>query len=316
MKKLIIFDADSIIWTVAYKFRNKKVKGMLVVALNSFIDDVIFASGANAYIGFYGSKEDGREPNFRYSIDSNYKSHRPSEPDWMTKWRPIIHEEMSEKWGFVPVEGMEADDAVAIAVEHYRDDYDTIIVATADKDLLQIPNITYYNYTKHEDMETTDLTAAKAFYLQMLIGDAADNIKGLYKIGPVKAKKALEECDTRYGLFRTAVKMYIEKEAELRKKATRSILKRVKDEIKGSDWALDKTTKQIERKIRLQSESEIAAEIEKYMPGGWKEYFCMQYNLLKLLTEAPDEFEVPEPKEYDRPEPVTEDKGDDFLFDL
>lgn len=317
MKKLIIFDADSIIWTVAYKFRNKKLKQMVLVALNKFIDDVISNAEGTHYIGFYGSKEEDRIPNFRYAIDANYKGTRPAPPDWLEKWRPVIHKEMTDKWGFVPVDGMEADDACSIAVEENREDYDEIVVATSDKDLLQIPDIIYYNYTKHTYEETDEISSAMALGTQMLTGDSADNIKGLYKVGPVKAKNMLSGCASIIEINWTVARAYVENEEELYKKAVKTVTAEVIKDMEDNDWNKGKSEKQIERKIRITSQSLIQNEMDRYIPGGWKDYFKTQYSLLKMLVKSPNGWTVPDAVEYDN---VPVDKGmranDDFLYTI
>ena len=46
------------------------------------------------------------------------------------------------------------------------------------------------------------------FYTQILTGDTADNIIGLYGIGPVKAKKILAGAETEQELFDRCVAQY------------------------------------------------------------------------------------------------------------
>jgi 5'-3' exonuclease len=318
MKKLIIFDADSIIWTIAYKYRNKKVRNLMLISLNNFIKEVIENSKATHYIGFYASKEEDRKPNYRYSIDPNYKAQRPPEPDWIAKWRPVIQEEMTEKWNFVPVDGLEADDAVSICAHHYQGEYDEIIVATVDKDLKQIPNVTYYNYSKHTTEQIDEVTAARELGIQVLSGDTADNVKGLYKVGPVKAKNHLSMCGSVTEITWSVIRYYIEYAQDMRKKVVKEITNSAKEEVKESDWAKGKTEKQIERKLRITLANRIEEAMERRLPGGWKAYFRTQYGLLKLLTEAPDYFDIPEPTKN---ELVSTEKelsenatSDDFMY--
>ena len=316
MQKLIIFDADSIIWTVAYKFRNKKVQKMMLMSLNTFITEVIESAGATDYIGFFGSKQDGRLPNFRYAVDPNYKKQRPEEPDWMIKWRPVIVQEMQDKWNFTPVEGIEADDAVAICAKHFADDYDEIVVAAVDKDLRQIPEIIYYNYTKHTSEHITQFNADKYLAEQMLRGDSADNIKGLFNIGPRKAANMLKPCENSVDLKWTVMRSYAQHEEELKRKAVKTITTVVKAEYKDSDWAKGKSEKQIERQVRITAMDKIDDEMESKMPGGWKNYYRQQYQLLKLLTEAPDYFDIPDPTNYKESDeaPVKDQVTEDFLY--
>ena len=301
-KKLVIFDADSMVFTVAWKFRDKNVKAMVTMHLNKFISDVIINSGATHYIGFFGSHKDGAKPNFRFAVDPNYKLNRPETPEWVIKWRPVLFEAMESKWKFVGVEGMEADDAVAIAAKHFKTlmnvdklEYDEVIVAACDKDLQQIPGITYYNYQKHEKFAVNAFDAIMNLGVQVLMGDATDNVKGLDGIGPKKAVSILSECTTAAQIKWTIARMYANKEAELRAKAEAGMLKAVMDEISHEPANNDLTLKQIERLARIASKQRVADLLFDSMPGGWKKYLKTQYKLLTLLTECPDGFVLPEP---------------------
>jgi 5'-3' exonuclease len=298
-KKLIIFDADSMIFTVAWKFRDKNVKAMVTMHLNKFISEVILNSGATHYIGFFGSKKDGAKPNFRYSVDPNYKINRPETPEWVVKWRPILFEAMETKWGFTGVDGMEADDAVAIAAKYYMNQYEEIIIAACDKDLQQIPGITYYNYQKHEKHSINTFDAAMSLGVQILMGDATDGIKGLDGIGPKKAVKVLFECTTIPQIKWTVARMYKQQEDDLRTKAELATLSDVKAElaIREDIVKLDLSDKQLDRLVRIESKKRLATAMFDVMPGGWKQYLKTQMQLLTLLTEAPDWFVIPEPIE-------------------
>ena len=293
-KKLIIFDADSLIFIVSYKFRDKKVKAMVTMHLNKYISEVIQNSGATHYIGFFGSKKDGVRPNFRYNIDPNYKLNRPETPEWVKRWRPVLFEAMEDKWGFIGVDGMEADDAVSIAANYYKDQYDEIIVAACDKDLQQIPNITYYNYQKHEKYLINKFDAAMNLGVQVLMGDSTDNVKGLDGIGLQKAVKLLSECTTIPQIKWTVARMYAQQEEKLRTKAEIQVLKEAREEL-TEDETKGLTDKQIDRLARISAKKKMTAIMFDAMPGGWKAYLRMQMALLTLLTEVPDWFVVPEP---------------------
>ena len=187
MSKLVIFDADSMVFTVAYRYRDKKAKHLVTMNLNKYISDVIKNSGATHYIGFFGSKEDGAEPNFRYTIYPSYKANRPETPEWVEKWRPVLHNEMKSKWGFVPVDGMEADDAASVAAHYFKGEFDEIVIATEDKDLKQVPDVYYYNFRKHSMEYISEIEGYRHLAIQTLSGDSTDNIPGLPGIGPKKA---------------------------------------------------------------------------------------------------------------------------------
>ena len=296
-KKLVIFDADSMIFTVAWKFRDKNVKAMVTMSLNKFISDVITNSGATHYIGFFGSKKADAKPNFRYGVDPNYKINRPETPEWVVKWRPILFEAMENKWKFVGVDGMEADDACAIAAKHFKAEYDEIIIAACDKDLKQIPGVTFYNYQKHDKHFINAFDAALNLGIQVLMGDETDGIKGLDGIGPKKAAKILSECTTVAQIKWTIARMYAQQEMDLRSKAESSSLKSIIEELTADVANAGLSAKQVERLARIEAKSRVATAVFDVMPGGWKKYLRMQYQLLTLLTDAPDWFTLPEPIE-------------------
>jgi 5'-3' exonuclease len=86
---------------------------------------------------------------------------------------------------------MEADDVVC-SVMIYLNSIDTCaaICCGNDKDLLQIPGH-HYNFFKNVGKEVTVKEAVYSLYNQVLCGDSADNIPGLYKCGPKGAELIL-----------------------------------------------------------------------------------------------------------------------------
>jgi len=295
-KKLLIIDADSIIYYIAYNFRNKKVKKMVELSVNKFISDLLTTSGAQDYIGFYGSKEDDAKPNFRYDIYPEYKSNRPDTPEFVKKWRPLIHSVFKDKWKFLPIDGMEADDAVGITYTYYKDAYDEIIIATADKDLKQFA-CTFYDFNKHEITKIDSFAAAHSRYYQMIMGDAGDHIPGIPGIGKVGAKKLLAECKTERQLQIATARAYY----TYWNKQKRNIVNRViADYTEGLDEeATDTLAKLSEAKrnraIRIATKQQIADKLEEISLTSWKTYFILQCRLVSMLTEAPSFFPKPDP---------------------
>lgn len=304
MSKLAIIDADSMIYIIAWKFKTKKVANLVRISLNQFIHELLKASGATHYVGFYGSSDKTTAPNFRFAIDPEYKSNRPETPDFITKWRPTIHAEMSEKWGFVPVSGMEADDAVSIAKNKYAKDYDEIVVITADKDLKQLAGITHFDMNKHKFTPISQLEADKFFVEQLLKGDPGDHIKGLPGTGPKTAAALVEGCKTSSDLKWMVMRMYKNhfdsNEVKLTKTAETDIetewntwLDAVKADDKNPIHQM--TEKQLERQKRLFITGAAKKRAVEKSNGGWRAYIKQQYQLLRMLDVAPDGFVVPEP---------------------
>ncbi len=137
------------------------------------------------------------EGNYRCDIDSiqPYKGHRPSnKPTWYNEIREYLVDYMNGE----VIEGMEADDAMGIAQSEAPKG--STIIATIDKDLDMIEGW-HYNWNKKKLYEVSPIRAIRFFYFQLLTGDRADNIKGLYGVGDVTAEDILVECHSEQEMF-------------------------------------------------------------------------------------------------------------------
>ncbi len=322
MKKLAIIDADSMIYIIAWKFKTKKVANMVRISLNQFIHELLKESGATHYIGFYGSSDKTMAPNFRFAIDPEYKANRPETPDFITKWRPTIHKEMSDRWGFIPVSGMEADDAVSIAKAQYQSEYDEIVIITADKDLKQLGGTTHFDMSKHKITPVNDFEADRFFVEQMLKGDTGDNIKGIPGIGPKTAAALVEGCASSTELKWLAIRMYKNHFDDVEKKAKKAPSVDVEAEWDEYEKTMRTESqdfnclspKQVERQKRLFIAGAVKKRILAESNGGWKAYIKQQYALLRMLDVAPDGFVVPTPVEFEIMDADMPDNDDDVDF--
>ena len=142
--------------------------------------------------------------NFRFDIAKSfpYKGNRSGteKPIHLS----VTRERLVSKWGAVVSEGEEADDLIAIAATELGPD---TIVASIDKDMLQIP-CRHFNFTTGVWTTVTEFEGLRFFYKQILTGDRADNIMGLYRVGPVKAEKMLQDCETEDDLWDAVLKAY------------------------------------------------------------------------------------------------------------
>jgi 5'-3' exonuclease len=142
--------------------------------------------------------------NFRHEIAKShvYKGNRKDTQ------KPIhlghVRQYAIEKFGAIVSEGEEADDLIAIGATKYGKQ---TIVASIDKDMLQIP-CTHFNFNRNEWTDVDEWDGLKFFYTQILTGDSADNIIGLYKVGPVKAGKILDGAESEEELWDRCVDAY------------------------------------------------------------------------------------------------------------
>lgn len=128
--------------------------------------------------------------NFRYAIAKTqpYKHKRGKKP-FHTQ---AVEQYLVEYHDAITVTGQETDDALGIQQTSLNDQGIDSIIISNDKDLNMIPGW-HYNYPKKEFFFQTEYSAMRAFYFQMLTGDATDTIPGIRNIGPKTACWILNE---------------------------------------------------------------------------------------------------------------------------
>ena len=142
--------------------------------------------------------------NFRFDIAKSfpYKGNRKDTE------KPIhlyaTREHLIDSYSAIVSEGEEADDLISKRATSL--DYNCV-VASIDKDMLQLP-CWHFNFGRNEWSKVDEFEGLKFFYSQILTGDRADNIIGLYKVGPVKAEKLLQDCNTEDDLWEAVLKAY------------------------------------------------------------------------------------------------------------
>lgn len=143
--------------------------------------------------------------NFRYDIAKTapYKGNRRDvvKPTNL----PQAREHLVQRWGAIVSQGEEADDLIGIASAN--NDPETTVVATIDKDMMQLPSWNW-NFVKNEWKYVGKDEGNKFFYTQILTGDRADAIQGIHRVGPVKAAKILEGLTTEEELYKACVEAY------------------------------------------------------------------------------------------------------------
>ncbi len=156
--------------------------------------DILFLTEADSYSCFLTGSN-----NFRKTIYPEYKANRKDKPK--PKWLQDTRQFLIENWSAVVTEGCEADDALGI------NQTTNSTICSIDKDLLQIPG-KHFNWVKSEFFEQNEIGGLRQFYLQLLQGDRGDNIPGLPGIGPKKAERYLEGCETEQDMFDHCLDLY------------------------------------------------------------------------------------------------------------
>ena len=92
---------------------------------------------------------------------------------------------------------LETDDEISMR----SDKEGRTIICSTDKDFLQLEGM-HFNLTTRECSYVDSISALRNFYTQVLLGDTADNIPGVYGIGPksvyVKTINMMEEEEDMY----------------------------------------------------------------------------------------------------------------------
>ena len=153
---------------------------------------------------------DSKSPSFRKSIDKNYKANRPPPPEDL----PVQIERILGLIGLWGLQvwhqpGFEADDVIASAVRKATAEGLQVVIASADKDLLQLvgPRVVMWDamrdkvYGPNEVVEKFGVRPEQMRDLLALMGDSSDNVKGVPSVGPKKAAMLLSQYGTIEGIY-------------------------------------------------------------------------------------------------------------------
>jgi 5'-3' exonuclease len=88
-------------------------------------------------------------------------------------------------------DGAEADDWCGIAGRNATENGDSFILSHIDKDLNTLVG-RHHNFKKGVIYDTSKEESTRFLMQQLITGDSADSIFGIYGMGPVKAKRLLD----------------------------------------------------------------------------------------------------------------------------
>jgi 5'-3' exonuclease len=195
-----LIDGDILVYRVGFSTNEPDEEKFAISRMGNFVDRLIRLEGIETYEGYLTGKNNYRS---EIATEQAYKGNRKDAR------KPVHYDSLREylvsKWGFTVIDGQEADDAMGIKA--YELPEDSSCIMTIDKDLDMIRGW-HYNFVKEDLYYVTEKEAIKNFYIQILTGDRVDNIPGIKGIGPVKAKKILENCTTEKSLFKAVSEKY------------------------------------------------------------------------------------------------------------
>lgn len=145
---------------------------------------------------------DAKGKTFRNDLYKEYKAHRPPMPDDLRVQIEPLHE-LVDALGYpkLVIEGVEADDVIGTLAKQAEAKGMDVLISTGDKDMAQLVSdkITLINTMNNSLMnpegvvEKFGVSADQIIDYLALIGDTADNIPGVPKVGPKTAVKWLTQ---------------------------------------------------------------------------------------------------------------------------
>lgn len=193
----VLIDADSLIYVIAWNYREMGTDTEVKRSCDSILRDIITLTQAEYYIGSFSSSPSFRNEVYKYAP---YKGNRGEKPEWVLQWKDIIEEHFTNKHGFLKIKDLEADDVVTACSQAFQEAGEPCIICSPDKDLRNRPGRLYVPKKQQEGedfaitlLEISEEEAHRNFWTQMVCGDGTDNVAGIPGLGEVKCKKLLDE---------------------------------------------------------------------------------------------------------------------------
>ena len=205
MKRLIIVDVSNFIFRAFFAIRPlHSPEGTPVNAiygvLNMFMK--LFSQHRPTHLLL---AKDTAKGSFRNKIYGEYKANRGEPPEDLVPQFDLI-QKMIEKMNapYLDNENYEADDIIGSACLQWRDHFDEVLIASGDKDLMQLVggNIKMLDtmkdklYGEKEIFEKMGVWPHQIVDYLAMVGDSSDNIPGMKGIGAKGAAKLLAEYET------------------------------------------------------------------------------------------------------------------------
>lgn len=214
-----LIDGDLVAYRCSASAENEPLD-IAIARADKLIRDIIAKTNSDSYICYLTGGN-----NFRKELCPLYKANRTQVPP---KYLQDVREFLVKEWNAKITDGIEADDAMAIAQSDgkYENGHlsykESTIICSLDKDLLQIPGNHFSweisgtshgkQWTRSDTFrEVSHLDGLRSFYASTLIGDTSDNIIGVEGIGKAKAPKYFAELDDEREMFQTALALYEER---------------------------------------------------------------------------------------------------------
>ena len=194
---IALIDADILCYRVGFA-TNDENESTAIETMAVFLEDLVMFDliDCDEHQLFLTGKQ-----NFRHDIavTAPYKGNRKDTPK--PTHLPLLREYLQTAWDANVSEGQEADDDIAIEATRLGEES---IIVSIDKDFMQVPGW-HYNFVKKEKKYVSPEEGMRFFYKQILMGDSADNIKGMPRVGAVRSEKMLAPFNTELEFYQCCV---------------------------------------------------------------------------------------------------------------
>lgn len=216
MAKLVLIDGHSILNRGFYGVPLlTNTKGMHINAIYGFLS-IMFKLLDNEKPDYLIVAFDRKEPTFRHEIYSAYKGTRKPMPEELHEQVPVI-KEVLKAMQIVTCEkpGLEADDILGTLAKQAEADGLEVSLVSGDRDLLQIATdkikiripktksggTEVEDYLAKDVLEHYQVDPTTFIELKALMGDTADNIPGVPKVGEKTAASLLVQYGSLDNLY-------------------------------------------------------------------------------------------------------------------
>jgi DNA polymerase-1 len=218
-KLIVIVDGNNFAWR-AYSTRNLSTStGIPTSVISGILQQIKFIYNEFRYDRLIICWDHPKGGTFRKDILPEYKANREENRE---KHKSIFSQITHARKFFKTLnvrqamfEGIEGDDVMSLVANHYAGKKHNVIIASTDKDLLQLitPRIRIYRPITKELIDTSKfkemyggLSPKDLIKVKSLMGDKGDNIPGINGIGEKGAIKIVKEFKTLKNIMKTDTK--------------------------------------------------------------------------------------------------------------
>lgn len=288
-ERLILIDGHSILNRAFYGVPDLSIAGGLHTnAIYGFLN-ILFKLLDDENPDYLIVAFDTSAPTFRHEIFKEYKGTRKPMPEELRQQVPVIKEVLGAMG--IPIfskAGLEADDILGTLAKKAEKEGIDVSLVSGDRDLLQIATdsikiripktkggkTTIEDYFAKDVLETYSVTPEGFIELKALMGDTADNIPGVPKVG----EKTAMELMTTYGSL-DGIYEHLE---EISKNAVRESLRENKN---LAD--LSKVLATIKTDCDIEFDKEAAKARDFFTPEAYEMFKKLQFkNLLSKFDDS------------------------------